>query len=1684
MDSAIEQAGRQRPLQDLKQDVLALKALELSRRVLGPEVYDLLDSLLLLDDDLLLIKCAVRDAAPGVLEVTGLLEGFPSLGRVPIFLWLMDLTLNPVRPVERHCLFKLELPEVYKFREFLEDFGADPDAAKAVQDGTAQGGSTLALRSANFDGRALVFCSFTFGLDRYQAVLCPPEITAVIPSAEIHAGLNFMGRARLDAMLGAAVNSLFPQRGLDDEFTFQGRIRAPMGAPVLTLSRSVDVQTSVGGTSLTLDRFSLEFAVEDFGEAAPALSFEGSIQTGGFTASVLARLDLASERLGLSLKHRHAPLSSPQQFATSAGVDNLGQYFPGSMANLGGMSLVELAMEMSLSPLSIDAIRLVIATEKPVSIIDGVITVQPLLELQVTAPFDASNRSVYAVLFGQWTLGTTPFNVMLSLPDFEFATTMGAGHSLDMAAVVEKLLPGVDLPQIQLMDLEVNGSFKEQRFDATLDVATDWAFDVAGKAFAVRELNLFVSYAEREVQACCMTGRMTVADLDIDVTAEYFQKIGWVVRGGTRAGEAISFTGLYNKLTQGVSGLGLDLALPQAYFDLGVKDVFVQYEQKAGRISFYASLDHSFAFSDSFSLDTFYIRLAFGDGKIGGRVRVKLIVGGVDVFLEATRPDQGEGLLFSGGTGTGQKIPIGVLIQDLANKFGVGADLPEALQSLVIKDIQVTFNSETKDFSLALETDLDVSGQAVRAEIAIDITRHRDKDGYEKSFRGWIYVGERVFTLQFFSDGPVSGLSAVYRKEGGEVLDLRSFLSSLSPSISVVVPDGLALNLKDILLLRHQDSTGSRWVFAFDVAMKLDLPALPVAGSLPAGQGIRVDNLRFLVASQDVSREIAVRLNRWLPSEVGRIPEQDIGSGVNLTASVAFADNVQLLSLMAAAAAAQTQPQDPNFSTGPSPAEAYELAQKQQAGLSAKAKWFDVKKALGPVAVQRVGLAYQTGNVWLLFDASISLAGLTIGLDGFAAGSPLKEFRPQVRLEGLSLGYSGGGVEISGAFISSNPESGDAVYLGEAVIKTQAFNLCALGAYGKTTQGDPTVFLFALMDYPLGGPAFFYVTGLALGYGYNSRIHLPPVEKVRDFSLVRAVMPDDRRPNPFLKAATPLDNLRAMGKDVEPSQGDQWLAAGVRFTSFKMAESFALLVVKLGSRNEVALLGLTRLAVPAEASTPIAYAEIMLEASFLPDEGRLSVEGRLSPASYVLSGDCRLTGGFAFCTWFKGPHAGDFVVTLGGYHPRFDKIKPAHYPNVPRLAFLWQVDSHLTMKGWAYFALIPSGLMAGGRLEVAWQCGDVKAWYSLEANFWINWEPFHYEADVHIHVGASYRLNLLFTSVTISVHVGADLSLWGPPFAGEVRIDLCVFTITIAFGDSHPNRETIEWARFKQAFLPAEPAGAPLLAATSEVTPTRTVCMIRVEGGLLKDLSREPNSACSWIIHPELFELATQSAIPSKSATFNDAEVAGGAWRKDIGIRPMGIRRDDDFTSHHRVSLRRRNPSTGNYEPVRDLTLQPILSGAPKALWGDDGLPADGSSNADLVIENVLSGFHFTPRVRAPLLLKDMELEPLLYEHNDALSLALDVSPALRPNPFQSRIDEENLWFTPADGVSVENTGYILSDLVRPAAVAARERIVACLREQGLALPPDLDLSSAVTGDEAVLQDWPLPAPIDEEALA
>ena len=425
----------------------------------------------------------------------------------------------------------------------------------------------------------------------------------------------------------------------------------------------------------------------------------------------------------------------------------------------------------------------------------------------------------------------------------------------------------------------------------------------------------------------------------------------------------------------------------------------------------------------------------------------------------------------------------------------------------------------------------------------------------------------------------------------------------------------------------------------------------------------------------------------------------------------------------------------------------------------------------------------------LTIDAQVSLGYLRIALVGLSAALPLTEpYTPRPALDGLEISYAGGGLVVAGA-LAQAPHSDPAEWLGALGVQYGSFGASAIGSY-TTVNGRPSLFAFVWVDYPLGGPPVFFVTGLAGGFGFNRTLALPTIDGVANFPLVAGAAGGDQR-----STQTSLQALTS------PAEGQNWIAAGLHFTSLGMVDSRVLATMSFGTHPEFALMGRSTLTVPAPLPgvTTVAQATIVLLARFDPGVGLLAVDAQLAPPSYVLSPDAMLSGGAAFYLWFApSEHAGDFVLTLGGYHPLFASD---HYPVVPRLALSWQIDG-LTLKGGLYFALTPALVMLGGSFEASWSSGELSAWFTLQADFLARFHPFSYSAELRVSVGASYTLSVWKIRKRFTAHASVRVSLVGPPFSGRALVDLGVISFTISFGARGPAPPGPRLARVPQR-LPA-----------------------------------------------------------------------------------------------------------------------------------------------------------------------------------------------------------------------------------------------------------------------------------------
>ena len=380
---------------------------------------------------------------------------------------------------------------------------------------------------------------------------------------------------------------------------------------------------------------------------------------------------------------------------------------------------------------------------------------------------------------------------------------------------------------------------------------------------------------------------------------------------------------------------------------------------------------------------------------------------------------------------------------------------------------------------------------------------------------------------------------------------------------------------------------------------------------------------------------------------------------------------------------------------------------------------------------------------------------------------------------------------------------------------------------------------------------------------------------------------------------------------------------------------------------------------------PLVQVRFVILARFVPSEGTLKVDVKILPDSDLFDKKCQLSGGFAFYSWFKdnpkeGIQAGDFVLTLGGYHPDF--IIPPHYPKVDPLPLNWQITNELSIKGSVYFALTSAAIMAGGRLEAVWQSGNLKAWFIANTNFIVAWKPYSYDAQISLRIGASYTFSIKIFKwrihKTISVEVGADLHIWGPEFAGTATVDLSIISFTIRFGNqSKPQPKPISWDEFKQSFLPTD----------------KEVCSIAFESGLTRQLG--DGESAIWVVNPKEFCLITNSIIPIKSYS----HVSQGANTTQLGIAPMDIKSNQFTQSEYTINITQKDKNNQSINTNNNFSFETIKKNVPLGLWGESIQPNLNGK----VITDVLSGFKIKPaNPPEPDTTKALSLDKLLYKES------------------------------------------------------------------------------------------------------
>lgn len=862
------------------------------------------------------------------------------------------------------------------------------------------------------------------------------------------------------------------------------------------------------------------------------------------------------------------------------------------------------------------------------------------------------------------------------------------------------------------------------------------------------------------------------------------------------------------------------------------------------------------------------------------------------------------------------------LLSWLGDKFKTGdIQLPDSLKGLAWSDINFELQ---KGSSSKLSFGVKASGFKLsdkmtgEIQLSIDLERKDPAGKYEVQFTGTLLVenpGQPDLQHRFrfsFQKSENTYLALTYQ---GKV-SFHDLVGFFAPETARSIPGWINPSMEESVILwspgKKEDGVEGNILFCVKMNLTgdggLDLSRLEFVGDfIPPEQSKLVLSIDLMLSQKPIKDTSDIKeLLSGLSVDI-QLPETISGLAVNALVEGPFLG--------------AGKPGESNqMSVGiVKPSEGVET-KNEEVPAKEKTKWKEVNKKLGPVRLRKVGFTMEDGKAKILLDGGLEMGGFAFDLLGFGVKVPIRpnlDILKEVEfgLEGMELNVKRDSFTISGGFrrqlifISNKPYNG---YAGELRVMVGTKSLTAFGGY-VDIDGTPSFFIYAVALLPLGGPAEFFIDGFAGGIGINSSLNIPPIEGVRNFLMVKAAFGES-----YFEGEDTGSNLSLAFHDIPPRVGSHWVALGVKANHYKFVESFMLAAITVGDRVEIELLGLARLKMPKGAEK-LVKAELAIHARLIPEEGTLCIDARITDGSYVFNPMAKLSGGFAFYTWFSGEHAGDFVITLGGYAPSFKK--PDHYPSVPRLALTYQVTESIYIKGSAYFALNPRMLMAGGRLEGNVDMGWIQAWFTVEAHFLMNFQPYQYFISSSITVGATFTVDLWFVKIRKTVSIGAQLELWGPDFGGYAVVDLAIFDLTIHFGKPKQAPRPVSWATFRQELLP----------------PEEDVNRISISRGMVKELKAESYGPDNphFIVNPTELEIAVETNVPAKKIevaylnTRETKEIADKAW--PLGIGPMGLSKSVYKPSLHLSFTQHGHPGAeGNLQPVDGWKQAP----APAALWG------------------------------------------------------------------------------------------------------------------------------------------------------
>ena len=315
----------------------------------------------------------------------------------------------------------------------------------------------------------------------------------------------------------------------------------------------------------------------------------------------------------------------------------------------------------------------------------------------------------------------------------------------------------------------------------------------------------------------------------------------------------------------------------------------------------------------------------------------------------------------------------------------------------------------------------------------------------------------------------------------------------------------------------------------------------------------------------------------------------------------------------------------------------------------------DILFSLGPLSISAMGLQFKEEGgkqcIILTFDATFAMGPLSFTLLGFGLTVNLKGItldnlqnclkNTDVALAGMALSFNKPPILIAGGFehqiIQALGITQD-VYLGGVAVSFPPYTFNGLGEYAVVTNADSSqyrsIFVYAKLDGPLITLELATISGIRLGFGFNSFVRAPAIDDIVNFPFINdhSISTTGNDPMAILKAMT-------VGNPawVTPKLDSYWLAVGMSIQAFDVITATAVAVFEFGDAGlavDIYADAVAQMPPEAPKAATVVYVEVGMKIEMNFADGYFAVAAMLAPTSFLLVPQCHLTGGLALSYWF------------------------------------------------------------------------------------------------------------------------------------------------------------------------------------------------------------------------------------------------------------------------------------------------------------------------------------------------------------------------------------------------------------------------------------------------------------------